>query len=105
MKILKELIEKADDTLEEIEFYTDQAHLLKTEHKPLADTYIEIADMHVKIYNMLHTRMVALIEEEKKKGVAIPASMQAIWDYKHGELVKEFNHQKFLIDEYKKMSY
>lgn len=105
MKILKDLIHKANDTMDEIEFYAEKAHALRHEHRTLADTYIKLAEMHVTIYGLLHDRMVALIEEEKKKGVAVPKEMQVIWDYEHEKLVKEFNEAKYLVDEYKKMGY
>ena len=68
MKILVSLIDKANDTMEEVEWYAEKAHHLRPEHKELADVYIKIADMHVDIYKMLHERMVALIEEERRKG-------------------------------------
>lgn len=102
MKILKELIEKANDTLEEIEWYSEKAHHLKAEHKELADCYNKIAEMHIEVYAKLHERMIVLIEEEKKKGVAIPSSMLAIWEYEHEKLVREFAEAKFLVEEYKK---
>lgn len=105
MKILKDLISKANDTLEEIEFYAEKAHVLRAEHKPLADTYIKIGEMHITIYNMLHDKMVMLIEETKSKGVAVPHEMQVIWDYEHEKLIKEFAEAKYLIEEYKKMGY
>ena len=105
MKILKDLIKKANDTMEEVEWYAEQAHHLRTEHKSLADAYIDIADTHVKIYSTLHGKMVALIEEEKKKGVQVPAAMLAIWDYEHEKLIREFSEAKFLVEEYKKMGY
>lgn len=104
MKILKDLIEKADDTLEEIEWYAEKAMHLRTEHRALADCYIRIAEMHVNIYGMLHERMVAFIEDEKRKGVEVPVGMKAIWEYEHEKLIKEFAEAKFLIDEYKKMA-
>ena len=105
MKILKDLINKANDTMEEIEWYSEKAHHLKTEHKSLADAYIKIAEMHITIYNMLHDKMVMLIDEEKRKGVEVPATMQAIWDYEHEKLVKEFAESKYLIEEYKRQNY
>jgi hypothetical protein len=105
MKILKDLIEKANDTMEEVEWYAEKAHHIKADHKPLADTYIKIAEMHITIYNMLHEKMVMLIEEEKRKGTIVPPAMQAIWDYEHEKLVKEFAEAKYLIEEYKKTSY
>ena len=105
MKILKDLIEKANDTMEEIEWYAEQAHHLRAEHKALADTYIELADMHIDIYGKLHKKMVMLIEEKKAKGVAVPHEMQVIWDYEHQNLIKDFAEAKFLVEEYKKMGY
>ena len=102
MKILKDLIEKMDDTLEEIEFYAKEAHHLRHEHKQLADTYAKVGEAHVEIYKMLHDRVVALIAEEKQKGVAVPPEMQAFWDYKHRDLVEDFNEAKYLLEEYKK---
>ena len=105
MKILKDLIQKADDTLDEIEWYAEKAHILRNEHKPLADAYIKIAEMHINIYGMLHDKMVALIEEKKKDGTVVPQAMQSIWDYEHEKLIKEFAEAKVLIDEYKRMGY
>lgn len=105
MKILKDLIKKADDTLEEIEWYAEKAHHLRAEHKALADTYIKIAEMHITVYTMLHEKMINFIEEEKKKGTQIPIAMQAIWDYEHEKLIKEFSEAKYLIEEYKKLGY
>ena len=105
MKILKDLIDKANDTMEEIEWYAEKAHHLRTEHKSLADTYIKIAEMHISIYNMLHDKMVMLINEEKEKGVAVPPAMQVIYDYEHEKLIKEFAEAKYLVEEYKKMGY
>ena len=102
MKILKDLIEKAKDTMDEVEWYAEKAHHLRTDHKQLADTYIKIAEMHIDIYGMLHSRMVALITEQKEKGAHVPPEMQAIWDYEHERLIKEFAEAKFLVEEYKK---
>ena len=105
MKVLKDLIAKADDTLEEIEWYAEKAHHLRTDHRFLADTYIKIAEMHIEIYELIHENMVKLIDEEKKKGVQVPAVMSAIWDYEHEKLVKEFAEAKYLIEEYRKLGY
>lgn len=105
MKILKDLISKANDTLEEVWFYAKEATLLKESHKEVADTYIELAKTHIDIYCKLHDRMVALIEKEKQKGVEIPKGMMDVWKYEHGELVEEFAKAKFLVEEYKKNTY
>ena len=101
MRILTDLIDKMDDTLDEIEWYTEKAHMLRTEHKALADCYIKVAEMHIDIYKMLHDRAVVLIEEQKKIAPA-PPNMMAIWEYEHSRLIKEFNEVKYSIEEYKK---
>ena len=102
MKILVDLIQKMDDTMDEIEFYGTKAHHFRATHKQLADTYIKVGDMHIEIYKMLHDRVVELIDEERKKGDNPPPEMLAIWNYEHERLVKEFSEAKFLIEDYKK---
>jgi hypothetical protein len=102
MKIIKDLIEKMEDTLEEIEFYAKESHHLRAEHKALSETYAKVGEMHIEIYKMLHERAGALINEEKQKGVAVPPEMLAIWDFSHRKLIERFNKAKYLVDEYKK---
>lgn len=102
MKILKDLIKKMDDTLEEIEFYGEKALHLKTEHKTLGDTFIKIAEIHVEVFKMLHDRAIALINEKKQGGAEPPKFMLDIWDYEHEKLIREFSEAKYMIDEYKK---
>lgn len=102
MRILKDIINKAEDTMDEIEWYAEKAHILKQDHRSLADAYIKIAEMHLTIYDMLHTQMVMLIDEFKKGGRQVPPEMQAIWDYEHEKLVKHYAELKYMIDDYKK---
>ena len=101
MKILKDLIEKANDTMDEVEWYAEKAHHLRVDHKSLADTYIKVAETHIEIYKILHDKIVALINEAKEKSTPPPA-MLAIWDYEHEKMVKEFAEAKYLVEEYKK---
>lgn len=102
MKILTKLIDKAHDTMEEIEWYAEKAMHYKADHKSLADVYNKVADMHVTIYDMLHKEMVSLIDEHRRTGNTPPPEMLAIWDYEHEKLIKEFAEAKTLVDEYKK---
>jgi hypothetical protein len=102
MKILTNLIDRAEATMEEIEWYAEKAHHLKQEYRTLADTYIKIAEMHVTIYDMLHTQMVNCIETYKKEGHTPPAEMLAIWEYEHHKLTKHFTELKYMIEDYKK---
>ena len=102
MKIIVNLIDKMDDTLEEVEWYATQAYLLRTEHKSVADTYIKVADIHIGIYNALHDRVIELIEEEHRKGSTPPQGMIDLWKYEHEQLIKDFAEVKVMVDEYKK---
>lgn len=102
MKILTKMIEKAEDTLNEIEWYGEKALHYKADHKAVADVYNKIADMHITIYDMLHKEMVALIDEHRRTGHTPPPEMLAIWDYEHEKLIKEFAEAKVMVEEYKK---
>ena len=102
MKILEEIIEKAEDTLEEIEWYGEKSHALRTEYKKLADTYNKIAETHIEIYKHLHEVIVELIEDEKRKGKTPPPEMLTVWKIEHEKLVKRFMKAKYLVDEYNK---
>lgn len=102
MKMLTKLIEKAEDTLDEIEWYGEKALMYREENKALADVYNKIADMHINIYDMLHKQMVELIDQYKRNGATVPAEMSAIWNYEHEKLIKEFKDAKVLVDEYKR---
>lgn len=91
-----------DDTLDEIEFYGTQAHVLRATNKDLADTYEKVGEMHVEIYRMLHGRVVELIDAERKSGREPPKGMVEMWQYEHERLVKEFLSAKNALEEYKK---
>ncbi len=105
MKIIAELIDKMEDTLEEAEWYGAMAMHYRAEHKALADTYAKSGDMHITMYGMLHDRVVALIEEEKKKGVEVPKEMQFYYEQMHKRLMERFTRAKFVLEEYKKLGY
>jgi predicted SpoU family rRNA methylase len=105
MKIISELIDKMEDTLEEAEWYGAMAMHYRSEYKAVADTFAKSGDMHITMYGTLHDRVVALIEEEKKKGVEIPKEMQFYYDQMHKKMIARYNKAKFVLEEYKKMGY
>lgn len=102
MKIIKDMIKKSEDTLDEIEWYAEKAIHMKSTEKNIADIYIKIAEMHVDIFKMLHDKMVYVIDEYKRQGHEPPKEMLVIWDYEHEKLMKEFSEVKFMIEDYKK---
>jgi DNA polymerase/3'-5' exonuclease PolX len=100
MKILAELIEKAEDTLEEVEFYGRQAQHLKVTDKSVADLYNKLATTHIEIYGNIHREIVNLIEEHKRTGHQPPPEMLAIWNYEHKKLIERFTKAKNIVNEY-----
>lgn len=102
MKILSKLIERGESTLDEVEWYAENALHLKSTNKELSDTYLKIAETHISIFNMLHDMMVKLIEKERHAGVNPPQSMLEMWDYSHKKMMKEFAEAKYIIEEVKK---
>ena len=105
MKIISELIDKMEDTLEEAEFYGEKAMQYHTDYKHLANTYAKAGEVHTNLYLTLHETVVALINAEKSKGVEVPKEMQFYYDQMHKKMVARYNKAKFVLEEYKKMGY
>jgi hypothetical protein len=105
MKIIENILDKMENTLEEIERYGNEAHLLRNEHRFLADKFAKIGETHITIYSMLHESVVMIIEEEKKKGVEVPKGMMEMFNLIHKRMIERFNKAKYTIDEYKKLGY
>lgn len=105
MKIIKDIVSKMNNALEEAEEYASKAHHYKSEYKSVADTFSKIADMHLEFYGTLHDRVVKLIEEQKSKGVEVAKEIEFFWEYEREKLIKEFAKAKFLLEEYKKTGY
>ena len=101
MRILAELIEKMNDTMDEIEWYAEKAHAIRHEHKELADVYIKIANEHIEIYKMLHAEAIELIEDERRSGKTPSEAMLLAWQCMHERRVKDFAEVKYLVSEYK----
>ena len=102
MKILEDFIERMDSTLEEAETYITKAHLYKNENKKVADAYANASETHLNLYMKMHETVVALINEERRKGVSVHVGMMEAWNLQHSILVKKFTKLKYLVDEYGK---
>lgn len=101
MKIIKEIVESIEDELEGAECYAKKATQYKDTDKQLADTYARMAQTEMGHVNDLHAQAVRLIETQKKSGVEVPASMQAVWDWEHGKQVDTAARIKSLLSVYR----
>lgn len=101
MLLIKEIIEKMDDTLEEAEFYAIHAKHLKETHPSIADTYYKLGQEHLSHYMSLHTAVVSIINEYRRSKGEPPANMVAIWDFEHKKLIDEYEEIKKMLESYR----
>ena len=101
MKELKEVIRDIGEILDSAEMYAKEAVKHKTQYPSLAGVYCRIAQDDLSHVDMLHKQAVVMIEEKKRDGHEVPASMQAIWDWEHEKMMDETADVKRLLEMYK----
>ena len=87
MKIIKSLVSKIDDELEDAEKYIKCAYKVKDEFPTLADLYYKLSLEEMKHMTMLHDEVVRIIENYKKTN-EVPPGMQTLYDYVHEREIK-----------------
>ena len=83
MKLIKELEELIEDEIRDVEKYAKMAAELKSEHPNLAQVLYSISTQEDAHQAALHTEVVTLIEEHRRKHGEPPAAMMAVYDYLH----------------------
>ena len=83
MKLIKELEEKIEDEIHDIKEYAEMAAELKEEHPSLAQVLYNISVQEDTHQAALHSEVVKIIEEHKRKHGEPPATMIAVYDYLH----------------------
>lgn len=101
MKIIKHIVEDIREEMDGAEHYAKLATKYKDEDRTLADNYAKMAEAELGHVNSLHDQAVRLIKEQKAVGVETPASMQAVWDYEHGQMIDHIAKIKVLLNMYK----
>lgn len=87
MEIIKQLVEKIDDELEDAEKYIKLACKMKEKDKVLAETYYKLSLEEMGHMTMLHEQVVRIIDNFKKTN-EVPVGMQTLYDYLHGRQIK-----------------
>lgn len=87
MEIVKQLVEKIDDELEDAEKYIKLACKMKEKDKNLAETYYKLSLEEMGHMTMLHDQVVRIIDNFKKTN-EVPVGMQTLYDYLHERQVK-----------------
>ena len=83
MKLIKELEEKIEDEIHDIKEYAEMAAELKDEYPSLAQVLYNISVQEDTHQAALHSEVVKIIEEHKRKHGEPPATMMAVYDYLH----------------------
>ena len=100
MQIIKSLVSKIDDELEDAEKYIKCAFKVKADYPQLADVYYNLSLEEMKHMTMLHDQVVRIINEFKKTN-EVPAGMQVLYDYEHEREIKRAAKIKAKQDSYK----
>ena len=100
MEIIKQLVTKIDDELEDAEKYIKCAYKVKETYPTLADVYYNLSLEEMKHMTILHDQVVRIITEYKRTN-EVPIGMQTLYDYVHDREVKWAAKIKAKQDSYK----
>lgn len=95
MTEIKELIVNIDEEIDDAGKYAELAHKYKDFDKPLADTYITLANQELGHADMLHAQAVRLIKEHAEDPID---GMRAVWNYEHEKFTERKAKVKTVID-------
>lgn len=83
MKLIKELEELIEEEIRDVKKYAKLAAELKSEYPNLAQTLYTISLQEDGHQSALHTEVVKIIDEYKKKNGEPPAAMLAVYEFLH----------------------
>lgn len=89
MELFKKLEKYAKNTLKEASTYADQYLLFKSDmNTELSNLMLNLANIHIDIYNKIHQAMVNTINDYKRTHGDAPGNMKVIYDYIHEQEVE-----------------
>ena len=88
MEIIKRVVGKIDDELEDAQRYIRCAFKVRDEYPQLANTYYMLSLEEMKHVTMLHEQVVKIIEAYKQNN-EVPESMQMLYDYLHERQIRK----------------
>lgn len=101
MKLIKELEERIEDEIHDIETYAMMAAHLKYEHPQLAQVLYNIALQEDGHQAALHSEVVKIIDNHRKTKGEPPATMLAVYDFLHKRHIEKLAEARRYIDIYK----
>lgn len=97
MKEIKLLAHQIRDELDVAEEYAKCAVKLKETRSADSSDYLEMAKDELDHADKLHKIAVRMIDRQKETGTAVPASMQAVWDWEHENLLDRTARVKTML--------
>lgn len=101
MKEIKELTTQIEDEIEGAEWYAKRALQFREEHPELAQTLYDISTDELRHVNLLHSHVVKIIEDYRKKHGQPPASMLAVYEFLHEKQIENVNRVKMYQSQFR----
>ena len=92
-----------EEELEGAEHYAKCAVKHKDDHPTLAKTFYDISTDEMRHVGLLHSEVVAIIEEQRRTHGEPPAAMLAVWNYLHDKHIDKSNEVRILQSQYREV--
>lgn len=101
MKLIKKLEELVEDEIHDVKKYAKMAAEVKAEYPSLAQVLYTISTQEDSHQAAIHTEVVKIIEDYRKKHGEPPAPMMAVYEYLHKKHIENLAEARRYQDVYK----
>lgn len=88
MKLIEKLCDLIDEELGDAEKYAKLALKYREERPAVAEMFHDLSTDEMRHMNMLHGKIVAVIDEYRKQKGEPPAEMTVLYDYLHNKQIE-----------------
>lgn len=101
MKLIETLSSMIDEEIEDVSKYAKHALMYKDENAVLGDMFIRLAEEEMKHMMTLHSQVVSIIEDYRRKNGNPPDAMMTVYDILHKRHIDKAAEAKAAIAMYK----
>ena len=102
MKIIKALEELIEEEIDDVKKYAKLAVEYKENHPALAQVFFNLSTQEDGHQAALHTEVVKIIEDYRRKNGEPPAAMMAVYEYVHKKHIDNLAKARAYQDLYKR---